>query len=307
MTSPDVPAIGFKTVVVGVDGREGGREAIALARRLLEPEGRLILAAVARPRGSERLAALLADADRRAAAQMLCAEAERLDIPASTVVVVRSSIADGLHSVVAEHDADLLVVGSAHRGTVGRVLLGDDAQAALDGASCAVAVAPRGGLRADAWRTIAVGDDGSAESAVALSSARRLAARLGATVRACAVVGPSSLRYREVSRADSSDAIARREFAERRRLERYAGVEADVLRGDPGEALAELSDEVDLIMIGSRGQGPWGRLITGSTGAYLARHASCPVLILPRGLAPSAAPAPDGPSQDPHGPAVAAS
>jgi nucleotide-binding universal stress UspA family protein len=136
MTSPEVPAISFQTVVVGVDGREGGREAIALACALLEPGGRLILAAVARPRGGERLAALLADADRRAAVKMLSAEVDRLDIAASPEVVVRGSIAGGLHAVVAKHHADLLVVGSAHRGPVGRVLLGDDARGALEGASC---------------------------------------------------------------------------------------------------------------------------------------------------------------------------
>jgi nucleotide-binding universal stress UspA family protein len=144
------------------------------------------------------------------------------------------------------------------------------------------------------WRTIAVGDDGSAESAVALACARHLTARLGATLRACSVVGPASLSYRELSRMDVSDAVAQRAYEEHRRLERSGGVEVDVLQGDAGEALTELSREVDLIVIGSRGQGPWGRLMTGSTGAYLARHAVCPLLILPRGLAASSAPAPGG-------------
>ena len=33
----------FKNVIVGVDGRSGGRDAVALAHRLLDPRGRLTL------------------------------------------------------------------------------------------------------------------------------------------------------------------------------------------------------------------------------------------------------------------------
>ena len=36
----------FKNVLVGVDGRPTGRDAIALATRLLDPEGKLTLANV---------------------------------------------------------------------------------------------------------------------------------------------------------------------------------------------------------------------------------------------------------------------
>jgi len=305
MPSSDAPRISFRTAVVGVDGREGGRDAIALAASLLEPGGHLVLAAVVRPHGGERLGALIADADRQVAAQMLEAERERLGVPATTVVAVRSSISEGLHSVVVEHHADLLVVGSAHRGPVGRVLLGDDARRALRGAPCAVAVAPHGVPDRPVWRTIAVGDDGSAESDLALAAARGLAARTGARIRDCSVIGPASLGYRELSRMDSSEALAERTFQERKRLATHVDVDGEVLQGDSGEALAELSSDVDLIVIGSRGQGPWGRLVTGSTAEYLARHAACPVLILPRAVSSSTAPASGEPFPDPHEPAVA--
>jgi len=36
----------FRQIVVGVDGQEGGRDAIALAKSLLAPEGELTLAHV---------------------------------------------------------------------------------------------------------------------------------------------------------------------------------------------------------------------------------------------------------------------
>jgi nucleotide-binding universal stress UspA family protein len=285
MSDRPVCEIDFKTAVVGVDGRDGGRDAIALAAALVGAGGRLILASVVRQRGAGKLGPLVAEVYRRGAAEMLEAEQARLGGSTSVAVVVRNSIRDGLHRAVADHHADLLVLGSTRRGLVGRVLLGDDAAGTLDRAKCAVAIAPHGlATNPPSWRTLVVGDDGSTESARALAAARGLAARTGATIRACSVVGPAALTYHELARTDSSDALAVRIFEERKRLAEHVGVETEVLEGDAGEAFAELSCDVDLIVIGSRGQGPWGRLATGSTSEYLVRHAICPVLILPRGL-----------------------
>jgi len=300
MSSRVVAQSGFKTVVVGVDGRSGGRDAVALASVLLAPGGRLVLTTVVRPRGAARLGALFADAERRAAGEMLDAERQRLEVPASAVVAVGSAIPDALHSVVERQGADLLVVGSAHRGPVGRVMLGDDARGALDGARCAVAVAPHGLAIPRALQAIAVGDDGSPESALALGAARALAGHSGARIRVCAVVGPGSLSYRELTRMDPSEALARRVDSEEARLSAYEGVEVDVLEGEPGEALAGIGREVDLLVIGSRAQGLWGRLSTGSTAAYLVRHAGCPVLILPRTIASAEPPAPVAPAPGPR-------
>jgi nucleotide-binding universal stress UspA family protein len=133
-----------------VDGLSGGREAIALARQLVSETGRLVFANVYRGALAGR----------------------------------------GLHQLAADEHADLLVVGSSHRSAVGRLLLGDDTQAALNGAPCAVAIAPRGyALGGGAWTTIGVGDDGSAEAALAREAACVLAERHHATVRLRSVVG----------------------------------------------------------------------------------------------------------------------
>ena len=52
--------------------------------------------------------------------------------------------------------------------------------------------------------------------------------------------------------------------------------------GLTGEELAAFSDEVDLLVVGSRGYGPAKRLVLGSTSDYLERHARCSLLALPR-------------------------
>ena len=45
---------------------------------------------------------------------------------------------------------------------------------------------------------------------------------------------------------------------------------------------------LDLLIVGSRGYGPIGRLIHGSTSQQLAHTARCPLLVLTRTARPSA-------------------
>ena len=86
-------------------------------------------------------------------------------------VVADGSPGRALHNAAASHDGDLIVVGSAHRGRVGRVLAGDVTAGTLHGAPCPVLVAPRGhSASAREARTIGVGVDGSRESRAALET-----------------------------------------------------------------------------------------------------------------------------------------
>jgi hypothetical protein len=56
-------------------------------------------------------------------------------------------------------------------------------------------------------------------------------------------------------------------------------------KGVPEKTSPRLSYEVDLLVVGSRGYGPAGRLFHGSVSNYLVRHAACPLLVLPRAVA----------------------
>jgi nucleotide-binding universal stress UspA family protein len=55
-----------------------------------------------------------------------------------------------------------------------------------------------------------------------------------------------------------------------------------VWTGDPGESIvaAAESEAVDVIIVGAHSRGIIGRLLMGSVSEYVARHASCPVLIV---------------------------
>jgi hypothetical protein len=88
-----------------------------------------------------------------------------------------TSAAAGLHRLAETLDADLVVVGSSHRGPLGRMLIGSTATRLLNGARCPVAAAPRGFATSEhpVLRVIGLGYDGSPESRVALEGAARLA------------------------------------------------------------------------------------------------------------------------------------
>ncbi len=69
-------------------------------------------------------------------------------------------------------------------------------------------------------------------------------------------------------------------------------VETRLVAADPARALVEESEHADLVSVGSRGQGGFEGLLFGSVGLYVAAHARCPVLVVPRSAPyPSGAPA----------------
>jgi nucleotide-binding universal stress UspA family protein len=265
----------YDDVIVGVDGRSGGRDALALAQELLAQGGHLTLAHVATITARE----VAGDSE-----ALLAKERADGAVDAELVTVGAQGVERGLHELAETRGADLLVVGSSSRGLLGRVLLGDDTVGALNGAPCAVAVAPAGYAgRVKSVATVGVAYNGSPESDHALDVARALAAQHGAGVRALEVVSIPAFAYTGGAPLDWGDAIGELIKASRDRLSALEGVEGDAVYGTSGEELSAFGDSVDLLVVGSRGYGPVRRLMLGSTSAFLARHARCPLLIVPRG------------------------
>src|ERR1019366_3328105 len=169
----------FKNVLVGVDGRPNGRDAIALASRLLDPTGKLTLAHVhsGQVHPLHAITPGLVAEEREASQKLLAAELAAADVDAELVAVEDATPGAGLHRRAEEQGADLIVVGSCSRGPVGRVMLGDDTRAALNGAPCAVAIAARGySEHPIPLAKVGVAYNGSTESKDALALAREIAA-----------------------------------------------------------------------------------------------------------------------------------
>jgi nucleotide-binding universal stress UspA family protein len=288
----------FGSVVVGVNQSVGARDATMLARQLVAPEGKVTLVGVltkdrygsAEAAEAYRASGLLGSFDDfvRSWAVTGLEQARDQAWPGNgrpevgVRAVVSSSVGRCLHEVAEDVRADLLVVGSSQRNLLGRVLVGDDTREALNGAPCAVAIAPTGYADHLALiSTIGVGYDRSPESAYALEEARALAGQLGARLSAATAVsvpvsafGPGPLPLR-----DAIDALL---VQARAHIEDLGGVEPHVGYGAPIDVLAHYSETLDLLVVGSRGYGPLGRLVHGSTSWQLMRSARCALLVLPR-------------------------
>ncbi len=277
----------FENVVVGVHEPESGRDAVALANNVGANHARLTLAYVypGEPAGGRRFTPPLEAQDRAWGQELL----EKVAGDTSAAVVLRlhrsPSVGRGLHEITEEIGADLLVVGSSRRGLLGRVFLGDDTRAALNGAPCATAIAPAGYASGSPLvRAIGVGYDGSPESRRGLEVARSLAETHNAKLSALRVVAIPAYVLGIASMVPEGEletllAEARKELQELGDLEPHATY------GQPAEELAVFSARLDLLVVGSRSYGPLGRVVHGSTSQQLARTARCPLLVLPRSAA----------------------
>ena len=249
----------FKNVLVGVDGTANGRDAIALASRLDRPRRE----ADARPRAPRRAASLHAIIpalrQRSARRPRSCwrTSAPQPMWTRRSSASWRRARGAGLHGQAEEQGADLLVVGSCSHGALGRAMLGDDTRAALNGAPCAVAIAPVGYAerirrRSPRWasHTTARRRAGRRSRARASSpqpTARRSTRWKSSSCPSYAYTGSMPPRWVTASM------LMLREASERMGSSRTST--ARRLRA-AGEELAAFGDEVDLLVVGSRGYGP---------------------------------------------------
>ncbi len=274
----------FNNALVGVDGSSSAQDAVALATRLLADGGRLTLVNVryGGPPPPYVVTPDLEEQARVASEELLREERDRAGLEAELVSVAGSSPGATLHEQAEERGADLLVVGSSRRTVLGRVTLGDDARRALNGAPCAVAVAAR--AYAETGKPLArvgVGYDGSPESQAALEAARAIAPA-GAKLYALEVVSIPSYAYAGMVPPAVGEEIDTSLQQADERMRALPGVEGRAVYGLTGEELAAFGDQLDLLVVGSRGYGPIKRLVLGSTSDYLQRHARCSLLVLPR-------------------------
>lgn len=207
-------------------------------------------------------------------------------------LVASSSAARALHDVAETEHAELIVIGSASRAGLGRIVPGSVGSRLLQGAPCAVAMAPRGYARREHFglSVIGVGFDGGEESQLALAHARRLALDSKSRLRIIgAIADPADHRISRDEhaklRADLEERLmAAADFAGKPDASgRSVSVETRVLVGDAPAVLADQGIELDLLVVGSRGYGPVLRTIVGGVSERVMKLAPCPVLVVPRG------------------------
>jgi nucleotide-binding universal stress UspA family protein len=57
-------------------------------------------------------------------------------------------------------------------------------------------------------------------------------------------------------------------------------VTVTVAKGNPAEELVKAARGADMLVVGSRGSGGFGRLLMGSVSSQVTHHAECPVMVV---------------------------
>lgn len=274
-------------LLVGFDGSDGGYDALELARAIASAEETSILVVTVMPYGP-------LPADSEALAGDAAGEAERLFAAArerlgglgpETRGFGGGSPAKVMTELAEGEGIDLIVVGSPHRGAVGRALIGSVADNLLHGSPRPVVVAPRGyaGERHEPFRRIAVGHDGTPEADAALRAAEALALRSNALIDVLTVLAPPAVTPGPVGYAPvdppEPDKILNEAIHS---VDEGLGASGRRLDGPPARMLAGACEDADLLVVGSRGYGPVLRVLLGSVSTQLIHIAPCPVLVIPR-------------------------
>jgi nucleotide-binding universal stress UspA family protein len=133
--------------------------------------------------------------------------------------------------------------------------------------------------------------DLSPTSAPATNEAFEVARRLRAELLIVSVIDMASLRLpggrfrARVDQVRERRQAAAQELVHRGRRE---GVPVTFLvwEGEPGEAILEAADaeRADMIILGSHGRGPLGRLLLGSVSQHVVKLAAVPVVVVPRDI-----------------------
>ena len=134
--------------MVGYDGSDQAKDALALGRSLASEEGKSLLLAYVFHHELPSVAGwdeyeqgVRAEAERELGEAVgLLGEDSRVE----TRAIAAGSDVRGLIELASEQQCELLIVGSSHRAAIGRTLIGSVGERLLHGSPCAVAVAPSG-------------------------------------------------------------------------------------------------------------------------------------------------------------------
>lgn len=185
-------------------------------------------------------------------------------------------------------DSELLVVGARGLGGWRGLLLGSVSQACLHHATVPVAVVRENESVADRFGRVVVGVDGSATSVAALEWAVAEAATRGAQLEVVhswqmVIGGPSPY-------AVAIDPAPLEEAAQFVLDDTISKVDTSALAAEPIRTLAagsargtllDAATEADLVVVGARGVGGFRGMLIGSVSHAVARHAECPVVVIP--------------------------
>jgi len=294
------------TIIAGFSSSRQGVAPLNLATQLARTSGEKIIAAVVVERPLPAGVDPLEDEYRGYVAAQATASLERVvaqiscDFDISVVTHHATSVPNGLMELVAEHSADLVVVGSSSSGLLGRIALGTVTERLVYTSKVPVAIAPRGypSSRAPVRRLTAAYRDG-ADAAELIATSAELAKEWGARLRiASFTVRPFTMFGGSIER--SAEELVVQQWARRttdaviKQLDdvrtTVAVPDVDVVIGT-GNEWREAVDDIawepgDVLLLGSGAAGPLAQVFLGTAASKILRHAPVPVMIVPRHTSP---------------------
>jgi nucleotide-binding universal stress UspA family protein len=292
-------------IIAGVDGTERSADALALADLLAERLGARLLLVHTHPYG-----ALSRTIDHQQYEQMVRSIFDSTFFQAQTLigedrdremrVIASDSPAAGLQRIAEREQAQLIVLGPSHRSGLGRVRPGSVGERLLSGAPVPVAIAPRGYADEEPrLEQLTAGFDGSPESNQALQWAVNLV-RVGgdSRLRLVSVHRPIAFGHVSAGGAFAGETVnqaLRRDLSQQHMaaIAAHGGkVDGSLREGDAATVLVDASRESDLLVLGSRGYGPLRAVLLGSVSQAVIRHATCPVVVMPRNATQGQGPRP---------------
>ena len=294
------------TIIAGFSSSRQGPAPLNLATQLARTTGEKIIAAVVVERPLPAGVDPLEDEYRGYVAAQATASLERVvaqmsgDFDISVVTHHATSVPNGLMELVAEHSADLVVVGSSSSGLLGRIALGTVTERLVYTSKVPVAIAPRGypSSPAPVRRLTAAYRDG-ADAAELIATSAELAKQWGARLRiASFTVRPFTMFGGSIER--SAEELVVQQWARRttdaviKQLDdvrtTVAVPDVDVVIGT-GTEWREAVDDIawesgDVLVLGSGAAGPLAQVFLGTAASKILRHAPVPVMIVPRHTSP---------------------
>ncbi|HEV8359963.1 MAG TPA: universal stress protein [Candidatus Thermoplasmatota archaeon] len=280
--------LGFRRILLAVDGSDGASRAFAWVERLAPAfKAHVAVATVVPPAtvmdsyASQFLptagmaaGALLQEEEARAE-QLVAGLAARLEgqgVDASHTVLIGSPAAELLKLAEREH-ADLVVVGAHGGGAVERALLGSVADAVKNHAHASVLLA----RNHPPARRVLVPVDGSRASKRAAAVALRLARAWDAPVSFLHVLAPVAAVPENAMQASLRAALGGVDVTWVR-----PRASAAIEIGKPAERIlaAALQEEANFIVMGSRGLSGLRSLVAGSVSNRVAHQAQASVLLV---------------------------
>ena len=279
-----------RRIIIGYDGSPNSEDALTLGKELCEvlDATPLVAACILWPRYllDPPELGLAVEEDTK---PILDRAIKRLaPLRLQTCSLYDDSAAMALQQLAEDTEPLMVVVGSAHRGPLGRVFLGSTGLSLLTGSPATVAVAPRGYAEREGGHLLRIGVavDGGEESSTALESATELAERLHATLTIVGVLTPTPVGYGTMAGAAMGDLVRSQrahfaevlEEAESRVPHKPPGYGATP-RGTPGDKLAEVSESSTCSSSDPAVSGPFAGSCSGASSSPLTRTADCPLVI----------------------------